>query len=172
MNRRTQHRFPVNISLHAESTSICSVLYQTLEREREHQNHLRTGASSTWMNYSNALYLHFFGPVQCSSGDEADEFTSLAFFDLLIIWSSSHFVKRSSRASFIHLYRQHSPASGMVSQLLCRVFCSGQHWSSSFTSKANMEALHKPSGLNLSWRVLLLNSYCPRKCWNTKWPKY
>jgi hypothetical protein len=60
----------------------------------------------------------------------------------------------------------------MVSQLLCRVFCSGQHWSSSFTSKANMEALHKPSGLNLSWRVLLLNSYCPRKCWNTKWPKY
>lgn len=73
-----------------------------------------------------------------------------------IIPSSCHFEKPSSRASLIQGCRQHSVASGIVSQLLLRRLCSGQVSSSSFTYNANMYALHNPSGLNSSWSVLLL----------------
>lgn len=79
-------------------------------------------------------------------------------FEILTTWSSYHFRKPSSRALLIHWWRQESTASGMVSQLLLRVLCSGQSWSSSFTCKANIAALHNPSGQYSSCRVLLLNS--------------
>lgn len=73
-----------------------------------------------------------------------------------IIPSACHFEKPSLRASLIQGCRQHSVASGIVSQLLLRRLCSGHVSSSSFTYNANMYALHNPSGLNSSWSVLLL----------------
>lgn len=74
----------------------------------------------------------------------------------VLILFSCHLEKPSFKASLIHGCRQFSYASGMVNQLLLRVFCSGHDSSSSFTNKANIAALHDPSGLNSSWRVLLL----------------
>lgn len=93
-----------------------------------------------------------------SFGDKSDG--SMWFYylicGLLIIWSPCHFKKPSWRAFRIHGCRQHSVASGMLSQLLWRVLCSGQDWSSSLTSNTNMAALHTPWGQNSSCMLLLL----------------
>lgn len=75
--------------------------------------------------------------------------------DLDYIWSSSQ-IENCLRASSIHLCRQFSTAWDIVNQLLVLVLCSGHDSSSSFTNKANIEALHRPSGQHSSWCVLLL----------------
>lgn len=75
-----------------------------------------------------------------------------------IALSAYHLEKPFSRASLIHECRHLSTASGTVNQVLVRVLISGHDSSSSLTNKANIAALHKPSGLNSSWWVLLLKS--------------
>lgn len=79
---------------------------------------------------------------------------SFSFPSILI--PACHREKPLSKASRIHGCRHCSMASGTVSQLRWRVLCSGQELSSSFTCIANIAALHKPSGLNSSWWLLLL----------------
>lgn len=68
-------------------------------------------------------------------------------YSVIAILLACHFMKPSWRASRIHGCRQHSNASVMVNHFRSRVLCSGQYSSSSFTSNANIAALHKPSGL-------------------------
>jgi hypothetical protein len=69
------------------------------------------------------------------------------------------FVKLSSRASFIHLYRQDSPASGMVSQLLLRVLFSWPRLELLFHKQRQKWKLYTDLlDYTRLWRVLLLNS--------------
>lgn len=99
MNRRTQHRFPVNISLHAESTSICSVLYQTLERERERA----PKSPSDWcFFYMNEL-------LKCSLS---------SFF-----WSCSMLFRRWSRRIYIIGFLW--SANHLIIKPFCKTFLEG-----------------------------------------------
>ncbi|KAK7843604.1 agglutinin [Quercus suber] len=59
---------------------------------------------------------------------------------------AGHLEKPFSRASLIHGCQHLSSASGTISQVLFLVLCSGHDSSSSLTNKANIAALHEPSG--------------------------
>lgn len=86
-----------------------------------------------------------------------DESSGESVFGIVqIIPSAYHLEKPISSASLIHACLQHSTALEIVSQLLFLWLFSGQESSSSLTCKAYMTALHKPSGLQSSWSVLLL----------------
>lgn len=111
---------------------------------------LAKGKRDSWKQSSRcSLVCTILRNVHTLLGSEDSSYSSFIF-------SACHLLKPMTRASLIHACLQFSIASGMVTQLLFLVFCSGQNSSSSLTNKAYIAALHNPSGLNSSCCVLLL----------------
>lgn len=102
----------------------------------------------------NAFFFTFF-PIQCFSGDEADEFHHWIFFYLLIIWSSCHLWNFPQG----HLSSIYTGRILQLQEWLANFSfeCSfpGQDWSSFSTSNAK-----NGSFTQTFWTILVFGGFC------------